>query len=292
MSPKSRIASSIEEAYALYQSGASLVEVGDKYGLCMEAVRRQFIRHGLVLRTKQEQQALPHVKEANRAGHVGRRPSTATEFKPGLVPHNHSGVSTDLVVELYRAGKTAAAIGAEVGLSKPVVLKRLEAAGVERRSSVEMLRARNADGHRENRPNWKGGITCLQTVLRNSAEYDQWRAAVIERDDYTCQVTGQRGGRLQVHHLGVSFSTLLRRAVKDLGIAEVVPEHYPAILKAVMAGHTPAMGVTLTRHAHKDVHAGLIFIPGDIKRRQRRGTNRNRWAEAKKAGTVTTLGAA
>jgi hypothetical protein len=288
MSPKSRIASSIEEAYALYRSGASLVEVGDKYGLCMEAVRRQFIRHGFVLRTKQEQQALPHVKEANRAGHVGRRPSTATEFKPGLVPHNHSGVSTDLIVELYLSGKTAKAIGAEVGLSKPVVLKRLEAAGVERRSSVEMLRARMTGGKRENHPNWKGGITCLQAVLRNCAEYEQWREAVMKRDDYTCQVTGQRGGRLQVHHLGVSCSTLLRRAVKELGIAEVSPEHYPAIIQTVMAEHTLAMGVTLTKHAHKDVHAGLIVIPGDIKRRQRRNYNRARLADR----TVTTLGAA
>jgi hypothetical protein len=36
---------------------------------------------------------------------------------------------------------------------------------------------------------------------RNYPEYNEWRTKCFERDKYTCQVTGQQGGKLVVHHL-------------------------------------------------------------------------------------------
>ena len=257
----SRLASCLDEAYAFYQSGASITQVGAAYGLSFESVRQQFLRHGLALRTKREAQALPHVKEANRAKHIGRRSAPATEFKPGLIPANRSPVSTDLIVELYRSGLGANAISERVGLSKPQVLRRLRKAGVERRTMAEGTRLRGARCRGEKSANWKGGKTSLQTTLRNSAEYDQWRRAVMERDDFTCRITGQRGGRLHVHHVGTPCSFLLQRAVESLGLTKAAPEHYPAIVKAVMDMHTIDMGVTLSREAHRDLHAGRVSLP-------------------------------
>ena len=35
---------------------------------------------------------------------------------------------------------------------------------------------------------------------RNYQDYFIWRTKVFERDDYTCQVCGQRGGELNAHH--------------------------------------------------------------------------------------------
>lgn len=49
-------------------------------------------------------------------------------------------------------------------------------------------------------PNWKGGITAQNTAERNSAEYRDWRKAVLKRDHYTCQICGKRGGKLNAHH--------------------------------------------------------------------------------------------
>lgn len=37
--------------------------------------------------------------------------------------------------------------------------------------------------------------------IRNSEEYRQWRAAVFERDHYTCQNCGKTGGGLNAHHI-------------------------------------------------------------------------------------------
>lgn len=35
----------------------------------------------------------------------------------------------------------------------------------------------------------------------NSPEYKAWRYKVLKRDDFTCQLTKQRGGELEVHHI-------------------------------------------------------------------------------------------
>ena len=53
----------------------------------------------------------------------------------------------------------------------------------------------------ENNPNWKGGISSENNLLRTSAEYKNWRKSVFERDGYKCQICGQVGGELEVHHI-------------------------------------------------------------------------------------------
>lgn len=42
--------------------------------------------------------------------------------------------------------------------------------------------------------NWKGGLTDKNKALRRGVEWKLWREAVFERDDYTCQMCGIRGG--------------------------------------------------------------------------------------------------
>ena len=48
---------------------------------------------------------------------------------------------------------------------------------------------------------WKGGVTPLNRTIRNSIEYREWRTAVFERDDYTCQGCSTRGGWLEADHI-------------------------------------------------------------------------------------------
>jgi Restriction endonuclease len=37
--------------------------------------------------------------------------------------------------------------------------------------------------------------------IRASGKYHEWRKAVFQRDDYTCQVCGKRGVKLNAHHI-------------------------------------------------------------------------------------------
>jgi len=53
----------------------------------------------------------------------------------------------------------------------------------------------------ENGSNWQGGITSENMKVRNSMEIKLWRKAVFERDAYTCQKTGLKGGKLHAHHI-------------------------------------------------------------------------------------------
>lgn len=53
----------------------------------------------------------------------------------------------------------------------------------------------------ENHPNWKGGVTTLQEKIRKSLDYQLWRTAVFERDDYRCLDCGERGGQLNADHI-------------------------------------------------------------------------------------------
>ncbi len=50
-------------------------------------------------------------------------------------------------------------------------------------------------------PQWKGGVTPENHRIRMSLEMKLWRKSCMERDDFTCQKTGERGGKLVVHHI-------------------------------------------------------------------------------------------
>lgn len=51
-----------------------------------------------------------------------------------------------------------------------------------------------------NCPLWRGGTSEARSLEYNRNAHRQWRKAVFERDDYTCQRCGQRGGHLNAHH--------------------------------------------------------------------------------------------
>lgn len=53
-----------------------------------------------------------------------------------------------------------------------------------------------------NQWNWKGGITPVNTKIRNSLQYKLWRKSVFERDNYRCVIGGlMHGSKLQADHI-------------------------------------------------------------------------------------------
>ena len=65
-------------------------------------------------------------------------------------------------------------------------------------------------------PSWKGGITPLREKIQSLPEYFQWRNAIYERDNYTCQECGDKtGGNLNAHHNGKSYAVLLQEFLQE-----------------------------------------------------------------------------
>lgn len=67
---------------------------------------------------------------------------------------------------------------------------------------LEQVR-KSAEGHKGAKSYWwKGGITPINTLIRNGLDYKLWRESIFKRDKFTCQECGDNRGRnLQAHHI-------------------------------------------------------------------------------------------
>jgi len=53
-----------------------------------------------------------------------------------------------------------------------------------------------------NNHSWKGGVTAINSLIRNSVEYKAWRKAVFQRDRYACVIGGKaHGPHIQADHI-------------------------------------------------------------------------------------------
>jgi len=53
----------------------------------------------------------------------------------------------------------------------------------------------------KNHPLWKGGVTSTNQKNRESLEAVNWRRSVFKRDNFTCVLCGQKGGKLNADHI-------------------------------------------------------------------------------------------
>lgn len=67
--------------------------------------------------------------------------------------------------------------------------------------SVETKLKMSEDRKGSKNPAWKGGTTSINQIDRKIAEQKQWAIDVKNRDNYTCQCCGKRGGKLRSHHI-------------------------------------------------------------------------------------------
>lgn len=86
----------------------------------------------------------------------------------------------------------------------------------------------------QNSAHWKGGVTPINTKVRNSTEYKLWRSAVFQRDNYTCQLCNKKNVYFHADHIK-SFSSFpeLRMKISN-GRTLCVPCHYQETFKRDM----------------------------------------------------------
>lgn len=59
----------------------------------------------------------------------------------------------------------------------------------------------------KNNPMWRGGITSLRNRLYKSVQWKNWRDEIFERDNWKCQICGEKG-YLEAHHI-IEFCFLI-----------------------------------------------------------------------------------
>lgn len=92
--------------------------------------------------------------------------------------------------------------------------------------------------------NWKGGITPLIRMIRNSFKYRQWRSDVFTRDEFLCSVCCQKGKELNAHHLRKFSSIIVACEVKTYKDALSCEELWNI-----------NNGITLCKSCHKFEHS-------------------------------------
>jgi predicted transcriptional regulator len=99
--------------------------------------------------------------------------------------------------------KSTPEIANAMGVTTPTISSWLKSAGVQTRKDCTVTtRERLRQAHLGPKQwNWKGGITPDRVRLRVSLDLKLAREACFKRDDYTCRDCGQRGGKLNAHHI-------------------------------------------------------------------------------------------
>jgi DNA-binding transcriptional MerR regulator len=144
------------------------------------------------------------------------------------IPNKESkteGLTKEVLYDLYRVQrKTTKEIGELYNISDSAVLYWLRQYEIPSFSSSETTnyylyekggieKAREIQSTMENRiksscrqrgiaiEDFDGFSTTEQHMARNNTYYKEWIRKVFQRDDYTCQCCGKRGGDLNAHHL-------------------------------------------------------------------------------------------
>ncbi|MGP8033770.1 MAG: HNH endonuclease [Steroidobacteraceae bacterium] len=117
--------------------------------------------------------------------------------------HDSDGVLKLEAARLYTEGKTSIEIAQQMRVTSATVCDWLRSVGITPRRSPtvatrQKLRAANLGAKRWN---WKGGITADRVRLRASLDMKIARESCFERDGYACRCCGERGGKLNAHHI-------------------------------------------------------------------------------------------
>jgi len=104
----------------------------------------------------------------------------------------------------------------------------------------------------EKNPAWKDGkySSTFSKWIMNQSDYDDWRDQVLERDNYTCQITGRYDVPLQAHHVKpkAEYQDIALDVDNGLTVSE---EAHQLIHKMIREGHSYEDAVEEAKKAYE-----------------------------------------
>ena len=135
----------------------------------------------------------------------GKRVSPLTEFKKGMKTWNKGKKGTANQKSIDALRNWTKIHGSNMkGKNHTEEAKKI----------IREKRARQKFPYGKNHWLWRGGTSRLRERIMNSKEYREWRNSVFNRDDYTCVVCGQIGGRLNAHHIKSFYQIIKNNKIR------------------------------------------------------------------------------
>ena len=170
----------------LYLQGFSSTEIGKKINRGYRTVQRVLHRRSIIVRSLSESQFIKINKKIN----------------PLL--NNKEWLEKQHLV----LNKTCKDIGEELNVSAGTVRRHMKSLGIHTKTNSESKIGLMCG---EKHPNWKGGVSELNQLLR---EYFQINIAskAAKRDNYTCQLCGKTHTVLHIHHI-IPFASIVNNII-------------------------------------------------------------------------------
>jgi len=143
----------------------STSEIARRYNMSSASVWERLVKGGVKMRDRKKQ---------------------ATEANTKVPVSEHSKICLRYQTNIY---ESCVDIAGDYGVHKSSIAAILKKYGIDPEHSGARIKS------------YKGGITPLHTRIRHCEKGQIWRRACMIRDDYTCQISGERGGKLEIHHL-------------------------------------------------------------------------------------------
>ena len=153
-----------------------------------------------------------------------RRPrpgfTNSGSFKPGQEPHNKKppiirqcdACGADMSLAPWQAARGQRFCSKTCAYEKRILKGTFEKGHPdlvppEKRGHTAATKAKIAQVQRDNPKRgpdnhaWRGGLRSERKQAMGRWEYKEWRKAVFDRDDYTCQICGARGVYIHADHI-------------------------------------------------------------------------------------------
>ena len=215
----------------LYQSGLSAYKLEQIYGINHKTIIRNLKRFGVQTRTRSEAQF----------NYNGVQPSELL-FDKDWLEFQH-----------FSLNRSCKELGEQLGVDAGTVRRHMKSLGIKPKNNAE---SKIGILSGENHPNWKGGITKLNLLLREFFNVNLAPLAA-KRDGYKCRKCGATHTILHVHHKRL-FSEIVQEIIdehKDLILSNTEDKLllYQIITKDKRFLDIDNL-ITLCKDCHKEIH--------------------------------------
>jgi 5-methylcytosine-specific restriction endonuclease McrA/predicted DNA-binding protein YlxM (UPF0122 family) len=199
----------------------SLKEVAEKFGVSYQTISNKLKEYGIQSRTISE------ALKGEKNGFYGKKHTENTKIKisEANLGRHHSEEAKRKISEVLKGEKHPMYGKHHSKETKKKISETKSGKHLSEETKRKLSEVKKGKKH----PNWKGCITPKNTKIRSSLEMRLWKKAVFERDNFTCQKCGKKGGDLHAHHIN-NFADFpeLRVAIDN--------------------------GITLCKECHKEFH--------------------------------------